>query len=109
MANTVAYENPVAGATAPTAAQSKNANTINAVITGDNSATSFVVTHNWNLSTAQRAKGFPVVQFEALANGGYAANPFVASQTANAITFTCVAFTGALLRVRISRPFSMAQ
>lgn len=108
MANTVAYETPVTGATAPTAAQSKNKNTVNALITGDNAATTFTVTHNWNLTAAQQAAGFPIPQVEPTANAGFAANVFVASKTANAVTFTCVAFNGPLVRIRLTRPFSMA-
>lgn len=109
MANTVAYEYPVVGATAPTAAQSKTKNYVTAVVTGDNAATSFTVVHNWNISAADRAAGFPVPSVQALANGGFAANVFVASQTANDVTFTCVAFNGALVRVRLERPFSMTR
>jgi hypothetical protein len=109
MPNTVAYEFPVAGATAPTAAQSKNKNTLAAVVTGDGASTSIVVTHNWNISAADLTAGFPVPTVQALSNAGFAANVFVASQTANAITFTCVAFTGALVRIRLTRPFSMTR
>lgn len=109
MPNTVAYTAPVSGATAPTALQAKNKNFCNAVVTGDAAAVTFTITHNWNLSAADLAAGFPVWHFQPLSNAAYAANPFPASQTANSITFTCVAFTGAIVGMKIERPFSMAK
>jgi hypothetical protein len=103
--NTVAYEAPVTGATAPTAAQSKGHNVISAIVTGDGAATSFTITHNWGLTTAQLAAGaFPLVEYEQLLAAGYTAAPLISSKTANAIAFTNTAFTGAGLRVRITRP-----
>jgi hypothetical protein len=106
---TIAYEYPVAGATPPTAAQSKNKNFVSAVVTNDNATTSFTITHNWNISAADQAAGFPIPRIQSLSNAAFAANVFVASQTANSVTFTCVAFNGPLVRVRIERPFSMTK
>lgn len=103
--NTVAYEAPVTGATAPTAPQSRTHNVISAIVTGDGAATSFTITHNWGLTTAQLAAGaFPLVEYEYLLAAGYTAAALVNVKSTNAISFTCTAFTGAGLRVRISRP-----
>jgi hypothetical protein len=103
--NTVAYEAPVTGATAPTAIQSRGHNVISAIVTGDGSATSFTITHNWGLTTAQLAGGaFPLVEYEQLLAAGYTAAPLVNVKSANAVSFTCTGFTGAGLRVRITRP-----
>ena len=111
MANTVAYTYPVAGATPPTALESKNKNHVIGVITGDNSATTWTFTHNWNISADDLAAGFPLVTFENILAAGQAANPFVTAvnKTANAITVTCTAFTGAAIRMIAERPFSMAK
>ena len=103
--NTVAYETPVVGATAPTAIQSRTHNQVTAIVTGDGTATSFTITHNWALTTAQLASGaFPRVEYEFLLAAGYTAAALIASKTANTVTFTCTAFTGAGLRVVIWRP-----
>jgi hypothetical protein len=103
--NTVAYETPVTGATAPTAGQSRTHNQVTAIVTGDNSATTFTITHNWGLTTAQLAAGaFPRVEFEPLLAAFTTAAPLIASKTANTVTFTCTAFTGAAFRVVIWRP-----
>ena len=105
--NTVTYETPVAGVTAPTAGQSRPHQTVGATITGDGAATTFTVTHNWNISAANLAKGFPFVDTEVLLAAGYTAAVLVTTKSANAVVFTCTAFTGAGVRVRIQRPFSM--
>lgn len=111
MPNTVAYTFPVAGASAPTAAQSKKKNHVIAVVTGDNSATTFDVTHNWNISSADLAAGFPKFNIEPILASGITAAPFVtaANKTANTVTFTCTAFAGAGVRVVLERPYSAAK
>lgn len=105
--NTVAYEYPVSGATAPTASQARTHQSMSAIVTGDGSATSFVITHNWGLSAADLTNGFPWVQLEILITAGYTAAALVTTKAANSVTFTCTGFTGAGLRVRLERPYSM--
>jgi hypothetical protein len=61
MASTVTYAYPVAGATAPTAAQAAAVNMITATVYFGATETSGVVTHNWQLTTAQLANLWPVV------------------------------------------------
>jgi hypothetical protein len=107
--NTVTYDanGPiVAGTTAPTAAQSFNANTITAVITGDGSATTFTLTHNWGISASGLTAATPWSFFEALTVGFYTANPFITARATNSVSYQCTAFSGAAFRVRLERPFS---
>jgi hypothetical protein len=105
-ANTVTYETPVTGVTAPTAAQARTHQQVSAVITGDGAATSFTVTHNWGLSTADLAAGWAEVELEYLLAAGYTAAALITSKTANTVVFSCTAFTGAGLRVRVKRPWT---
>lgn len=104
--NTVAYEYPVTGATAPTAPVMSKHQQMSAIVTGDAAATTFTITHNFGIPAAQLTNGFPEVEFEAILAAGITAAPFVASKTANTVVCTCTAFTGAGLRVRVKRPFS---
>jgi hypothetical protein len=104
--NSVAYEYPISGATAPTAAQIFKHQSMSAIVTGDGSATTFTITHNWNLSTAQLNNGWPWVQLEVILAAGNTAAAVITSKTANTVVFSCTAFTGAGLRVRLERPFS---
>jgi hypothetical protein len=108
-ANTVTYDangTIPAGTTAPTAAQAFGANQISAVITGDGAATTFVVTHNWGLSTAQLTAAQPNVTFEPLLAAYYTADPLITTRAANSVTCTVVAFSGAAIRCVLKRPFS---
>jgi len=105
--NSVAYETPVTGATAPTAHQSRHRQQVVAVVTGDGAATTFTITHNWGLSTAELAASFPEVDYEAILAAGNTAAPVISSKSANAVDFTCTAFSGAGLRVRLRRPHTM--
>ena len=113
MANSVAYEWPITGAVAPTAAQSRTHQMISAVVTGDGATTTVTITHNWNIPTVQVNNGpytgpMPEVYFESLLAAGYTAAPLITNvnKTANAVTLTVTAFTGAGLRVRLKRPYS---
>ena len=104
--NTVTYESPVTGVVAPTATQSRVAEFVSAVITGDGASTDFTVTHNWGLTAAELAQSFPWVEYEWLSSAGYSAAPIISSKTTNAVAFTNNAFTGAGLRVRLTRPWT---
>lgn len=104
--NTVAYEYPITGATAPSGPVMSKHQSLSAVVTGDGSATTFTITHNWNLSTLQLADAFPWVEYEEILTAGYTAAPLVTTRNANNVVFTCTAFTGAGLRVRLQRPWS---
>jgi hypothetical protein len=104
--NTVTYETPVVGVTAPTATQSRPHQQISAVVTGDGAATTFTLTHNWGLTAADLAAGWAEVELEYLLAAGYTAAALITSKTANTVVFSCTAFTGAGLRVRLKRPWS---
>lgn len=107
MANTVAYEYPVVGATPPTAAQIRTHQTLSCVVTGDGAATTVVITHNWGFSTAELAEGIcPEVSFEPILASGNTAAPIVTTKATNTLTLTVTAFTGAGLRVRLARPWT---
>jgi hypothetical protein len=108
-ANTLAYETPVTGATPPTAFQSSRHNEVTAVVTGDGSSTDFTITHNFGLTAAELADGWPRVSFEYLLAAGYTAAALITSKTANTVVFSCSAFTGAGLRVRIERPHTIVR
>ena len=106
-ANTIAYETPVVGATPPTATQARPHQQLSAIVTGDATATTFTITHNWGLTTAQLNGGtWPEVEYEYLLAAGYTAASLITSKTANTVVFSCTAFTGAGLRVRLKKPYS---
>ncbi len=104
--NTVTYEAPVAGTTAPTAAQARTHQSLQCTVNGDNSATTIVVTHNWGLSAADLAAGYPFVDTEILLASGNTAAALVTTKAANSVTLTVTAFTGVGLRIRLQRPFT---
>jgi hypothetical protein len=113
MANTIAYEATptgyAGGATAPTAAQAAQFNELRGVVTGDGATASITFTHNMGISAADLARGLPHVDSEILLAAGYTAAAFIASKTANTVVFTNTAFTGAGLRIRVSRPNSLVE
>ncbi len=114
MAVTVTYTYPVAGTTAPTALQASNANAVVAdVVATADADTTAVVTHNFGLTAAQLANGFPLVnEVPTLSQALTAMSGWVNSaNAANTSTFTKLASVGsgnasAQLRVTIQRPFS---
>jgi hypothetical protein len=77
-----------------------------AVITGDNAAVAFTITHNWGLTTAELAKGYPFVDSEIILAAGRTAAEIITTKTANTVVFSNTAFLGAGLRIRLSRPWS---
>jgi hypothetical protein len=109
LANTIAYEYPTSGATAPTAATMRSHQQMSAAVTGDGSSTSLAITHNWNLSAAQIADQFPWYMVEPISGGnppGLECNNSPTGRAANTITFTLTAPTSAVFRVRLFRPWS---
>ncbi len=105
-ANTVTYSWPVSGVTAPTAAQSRTHQSIVATITGDGAATSFTMTHNWHLSTAELAAGWPIVVRTELLAAGYTAAITVTSKATDTVVFGNTAFSGAGLQITLLRPWT---
>ena|ERR1700688_605820 len=105
MANTIAFEYPVVGASAPTAAQMRTHQQMSAIVTGDGAATTFTINHNFGIP-AGRIGPFPEVIFESILPAGITAAPVITTKTANTVVITVTPFTGAALRVRIRRPWS---
>lgn len=58
---TTTYKYPVSGTTPPTLLQALTANILTAVVNMADSDTVITLTHNWNLSTAELADLFPLV------------------------------------------------
>lgn len=113
---TVTYEYPVAGTTAPTAAQSANANIVRAnVIATADADTTATITHNFGTSAGDLAAGRPIVILEPLlqASAGLSLWAFT-SKTTN--TVVCTKSTavgsgnaGAQIRVHVLRPHSIIE
>ncbi len=114
MAITVTYTYPVAGVTPPTAAQAKDLVVASVVASADGDTVA-TITHNFGLTAAQLAAGFPLVSMtlgplgQALAaSSGWS----FTSASANAAVFTKLATVGsgsatAQLIVALQRPHSI--
>jgi len=101
------YIFPVTGATAPVAAEARPHQQVEVEITGDGAATSVVLTHNWGLSAAENANGWPEVSFEPLLPSFYTEKPQVTTKDANTVTVTVVgAAADEFALVRMKRPHS---
>ncbi len=109
---TVTYVWPVAGATAPTAAQSKLHNSVVADVAFLVADASCVITHNLALPNATGASGRPKVTITATAVGSAAVVPFIAFTDANTLTIdknSTAANTTITVRVWIERPARTVQ
>jgi len=104
---TVTYVWPVAGATAPTAAQARPHNSVVVDIAFLAADTACVVTHNMQLPNATGASGIPKISYFFTAAGAVAFTPFFAFTSATTITvdknLTTANSTGTV-RVTIERP-----
>ncbi len=104
---TVTYVWPVAGATAPTAAQARPHNSVVVDIAFLAADQACVVTHNLALPNATGANGIPKVSYFCTALGAVAWAPFFAFTSANTMTvdknLTTSLSTGTC-RVTIERP-----
>ena len=104
---TVTYVWPVAGSTAPTAAQARQHNSVVADIAFLAADTSCVITHNMQLPNATGANGIPKITHFFTAAGVVSFTPFFAFTSATTITvdknLTTANSTGTL-RVVIERP-----
>lgn len=111
MAYVTTYLSPVAGLTAPTAAQAYGHNEVSADVNkGLSGDTTVTITHNMAISAADITAGFPEVCMEPTALSFYSALYFVSSITTNTVVLTGATgggTTGANLRVRIKRPNSL--
>lgn len=104
---TVTYVWPVAGATAPTAAQARSHNSVVVDIAFLAADTACVITHNMQLPNATGANGIPKISYFFTAAGAVSFTPFFAFTNAVSITvdknLTTANSTGTA-RIVIERP-----
>jgi hypothetical protein len=107
-ASTVTYQNPVAGAIAPTAAQALLSNLITASVQFSDADTTATITHNLGLTTAQLNAGFPICTFNFSTAGTLAVNYSVtlAANTAIIAKASTSTGSGSTLEVSVMRPWS---
>ena len=109
MAGTAVYTYPVAGATAPTAAQALLCNMVCATAQFADADTNVVITHNFKLTAAQLANLWPVVIATIVTAGTLAVNYSVALTDSSTVTIAKVSTStgsGSTLNVQILRPYS---
>jgi len=117
MAVTIAYLNPVTGATAPTAAQSLLSSEVIADVTATSDAdTTATITHNFGSTAAELANGFPVVSVVPILSQALTTLSAwaVTAIATNSITLTKLTSTGsgnaaAQIRVSIRKPHSLVR
>ena len=105
-ASTVTYGFPVAGTTAPSAAQAATQTHITATVQFGDTDTIATVTHNWGLSTTQNSAFFPEVDMQ-LNSSPTTAIPFIlATLGTNSVNITKASATGSAgtLIVHVRRP-----
>ena len=76
------------------------------LVTGDGGHTAFTVTHNWGESAADTLNSFPEEIPEVILASVPVPGLVVTSKTPNTVVFSCNAFVGAALRVRLKRPWT---
>ena len=106
--STVTYQNPVAGTTAPTVAQALLTNLITASVAMADADTTATVVHQFGLSAAQLAAGFPIVTFNFSTAGTLAVNYSVTVGATNVVIAKASTATGSgsTLEVSVMRPWS---
>lgn len=94
------------GATAPTQAQAAQMNSVQALVNFTDTDTTFTLTHNFNLSTAQVAALLPLVTMNIVSSVqaiAVAVAPVVAVAVgANTVTFTKLQATGSGLTIAVA-------
>jgi hypothetical protein len=103
------YDGYTGGATAPTQAQSATRNLVSALLAFTDTDTTFTLTHNLNLNTAQLAALYPLVTIDAVsiqAVTGAPAPNLAIVKTANTLVLTKTQATnsGATVQIDIRRP-----
>jgi len=105
----VSYAYPIAGATAPTAAQSALQSVVTAQVVFTDGDTTQIVTHNWNLTATQLAALFPFVEVRRISNGTLFSSILVALTDSNNVTLSKASAVGSAFTaaVVIQRPHSI--
>ncbi len=117
MAVTITYEYPVAGGVTPPTALQALVSMVSALVTatadGDIAAT---ITHNFAISVADLAFGWPIVIVEMMLPAGWLSTPHVleAGKTTNAVAVTMSAAGSSgdanpQFRVTVQRPHSLVK
>lgn len=111
MVATILYKNPATGTVEPTVIQALSYNTLVAEVVLADADTTAVITHNWQMSSADLALYFPTVSM--YANGqGTAAGTVIATLT-NSVAVTLTKSTAAgsavTLVVILQRPHSIVR
>jgi len=103
---TVTYLYPVAGATAPTAAQIRLLSLVTVQVHFGDTDTSAVLTHNFGESTAENADGFPLIDWWITAPGTVVPLISFAFTDTNTVTITKASTTGTncTIEVALLRP-----
>lgn len=114
MAVTVTYEHPVAGIVAPTALQVADM-VVATIIKGADGDIAATITHNFGLTAAQLAAGFPIVTITPIEQlTAVLADWTVSATAANSITLAATAGAGSgganpQVRVTVRRPHSIGR
>jgi len=107
------YLYPVAGTVPPTSVQSAAVNMINAAVNFADADTTFTVTHNLGMSTADIASGFPTIILDQLTGGvSTTTGPpiYTVTSTPNTTTITkstAATLSGGTVLAAIARPHSI--
>jgi hypothetical protein len=111
MAVTVTYAYPVAGATAPTAAQALLVNSVTAQVNMADADTTATVTHNFGLAAADPANLFPLVDINVSSPGTVVPILSVVLTNTNAVVINKVsaAGSGGTYNVLIQKPHSITR
>lgn len=106
---TVTYLYPVAGATAPTAAQIRLLSLVTVQVHFGDTDTSAVLTHNFGESTAENAFGFPINSWWITAPGTVVPLISLAFTDTNTVTITKASVTGSncTIEVALLRPHTV--
>lgn len=106
----VQYLYPVSGSVPPSAAQSRDKNLVICNLVGNGGTGQFIVEHNWNLSAAELASGFPLVSIEFQDEEPLPNTWSILGRNANVVVVLLEpAFFGPGRKLTVSRPHSMVR
>jgi hypothetical protein len=109
----VQYLYPVAGTTPPTSVQSAAVNMINAAVNFADADTTFTITHNLGMSTADIASGFPLIVLDQLTGAASTTTGpavYTVTSTPNTTTInksTAATLSGGTVLAAVARPHSI--
>lgn len=108
--STVTYAYPVSGTVAPTIAQALGCNSLTCQVQCSDADTTAVITHNWQLTTAQLNSLFPFIGWYENAGGAGTALAQLSFALTNSVSVTVTKASatgsGGTYTVILQRPFS---